>query len=112
MKTKDLIGPALDWAVCVAEGNSPVINPFRFGATRFGIFDSPLGYTIKRYSTDWAQGGPIIEREKIALTPCNSQWEAIVDGHLGVSPTPLIAAMRCFVVSRLGDEVTVPEELL
>jgi hypothetical protein len=26
-------------------------------------------------------------------------------------PTPLIAAMRCYVASRLGDEVDVPEEL-
>ena len=29
----------------------------------------------------------------------------------GEGPTPLIAAMRCFVASRLGDEVDVPEEL-
>jgi hypothetical protein len=26
-------------------------------------------------------------------------------------PTPLIAAMRCFVSSRLGDEVEIPKEL-
>jgi hypothetical protein len=27
-------------------------------------------------------------------------------------PTPLIAAMRCYVASKLGDEVDVPEELM
>ena len=27
-------------------------------------------------------------------------------------PTPLIAAMRCYVASKLGDEVDVPEELV
>lgn len=27
-------------------------------------------------------------------------------------PTPLIAAMRCYVASKLGDEVEIPEELL
>lgn len=26
-------------------------------------------------------------------------------------PTPLIAAMRCYVASKLGDEVEIPEEL-
>jgi hypothetical protein len=25
--------------------------------------------------------------------------------------TPLIAAMRCFVTSKLGDEIEIPEEL-
>lgn len=29
-----------------------------------------------------------------------------------IGPTPLIAAMRCFVASRLGDEIEIPEELL
>ena len=26
-------------------------------------------------------------------------------------PTPLIAAMRCYVTSKLGDEVEIPEAL-
>jgi hypothetical protein len=26
-------------------------------------------------------------------------------------PTPLIAAMRCYVASKLGDEVEIPSEL-
>jgi hypothetical protein len=66
-------------------------------------------------STDWSQGGPIIERELITVQPvvnptgwmartqkCDSVWEG---------PTPLVAAMRCYVASKLGDEVEVPEEL-
>ena len=32
------------------------------------------------------------------------------DGLIG--PTPLIAAMRCYVASKLGDDVDIPEELL
>jgi hypothetical protein len=28
-----------------------------------------------------------------------------------LSPTPLIAAMRCYVASKLGDTVEIPEEL-
>jgi hypothetical protein len=73
-------------------------------------------------STDWSQGGPITEREVIA-THGNPAWTAQYSvtqlahhgGYRGyfrcVGPTPLIAAMRCFVASKLGDEVDVPEEL-
>lgn len=74
-------------------------------------------------STDWAQGGPIIEREQITIG-----YYAKVRGGLGVcatrakvfddkgwclmyGDTPLIAAMRCFVTSKLGKEVDVPDEL-
>jgi hypothetical protein len=32
--------------------------------------------------------------------------------YLRFGDTPLIAAMRCFVASKLGDEVDVPEKLL
>jgi hypothetical protein len=29
----------------------------------------------------------------------------------GTGSTPLIAAMRCYVASKLGDEVEIPKEL-
>ena len=72
---------------------------------------------IPNYSTDWSQGGPIIEREKIgmSMTWSGTCWLASVH-DIGAKvfrgPTPLIAAMRCFCASRLGDEVEIPEELL
>lgn len=81
---------------------------------------NPKGYELCRYSTDWAQGGPIIEREGISTVSQGDghEWIAslwdykIEDWHLHTTgPTPLIAAMRCFVASKLGDEVDVPEEL-
>lgn len=28
-----------------------------------------------------------------------------------IGPTPLIAAMRCYVASKLGDNVEIPEKL-
>lgn len=86
----------------------------------------PVALYDLNFSTDWSQGGPIIEREKISPR-CQffmrgdgsydnsrnewvaTHWELPV---CGVGPTPLIAAMRCFVASRLGDEVEIPEELL
>ncbi len=106
MKTSELTGPALDWAVwaCVKPDD-------KFLQQR---------RKCRPYSTDWAQGGPIIEREEIALEPMTHDkygdgWLATrVEGPaicMEFGPTMLIAAMRCFVASRLGDEVEVPEEL-
>jgi hypothetical protein len=82
------------------------------------------GFIQYKPSTDWAQGGPIVEREEIGIkrnAPCSDgrQWEASpsitakgAGGKFGYGPTPLIAAMRCYVASKLGDEVEIPEELM
>lgn len=65
-------------------------------------------------STLWEQGGPIIERECIELL-CESpghMWAAMPQkGPEWRGPTPLIAAMRCYVASKLGHEVEIPDEL-
>ena len=81
------------------------------------------------FINDWAQGGPLIERECITVaigdwdvdqTPIVQTWSArslVCEIHAATNdgwlcgPTPLIAAMRCFVASKLGDEVEVPDEL-
>jgi hypothetical protein len=70
------------------------------------------------YSTDWSQGGPIIDREHICLDywdipPTPAHWTAGIAGTMDSleGSTPLVAAMRCFVFSRLGDEVEVPDDL-
>src|SRR5687768_4216386 len=68
-------------------------------------------------STDWSQGGPIIERfgidtvvqmESAGGIVAEEQrvWGACRDGWVEYwGPTPLIAAMRCFVASKFGEEV-------
>ena len=100
MKTGELTGAALDWAVAKCEGK---------------VFDlSPDGYYTYKPSRNWALGGPIIERERIGVWHYQQKdWMASwwKDGRQAFGPTPLIAAMRCYVASRLGDEVEVPEEL-
>lgn len=73
-------------------------------------------------TVEWSQGGPIIERERITLrvsTMLGIDWVAFYDrpgeyhAHIRAKgPTSLIAAMRCYVVSKLGPEVEVPESLL
>ena len=63
-------------------------------------------------STDWSEGGPIIEREKIMLangygyTDIGFIWLAHIDNHQQRGVTPLIAAMRCYVASVFGEEVS------
>jgi hypothetical protein len=71
------------------------------------------------YSTDWSRGGPIIEREFISLVNAagDDVWSAypIADdpiAHRKSGPTPLIAGMRCYVDSQLGEIVEIPKELL
>lgn len=109
VKTSDLIGPALDWAVAKCRGFEGLDEDEWL--VRDGIADMPLSaYTP---STDWAQGGPIIEQERIEIyyQPALEQWAAKHDGTLRYGQTPLIAAMLCYVASKMGDDIEVPDEL-
>ena len=105
MKTSELTGAALDWAVAKCEGASP--------DTLESYIDGMREANDGNYSTDWSQGGPIIERKKIAVDYDHDVWNASIKGqrHYWSGPTPLIAAMRCYVASKLGEEVEIPEEL-
>jgi hypothetical protein len=102
MKTSELTGAALDWAVAKCEGFDHEVTSSEWG--------------MWGWATDWAQGGPIIEREWIDLHCVNdSLWEAECPAPGGLAmqngPTPLIAAMRCYVASKLGAEIDLPKEL-
>jgi hypothetical protein len=110
MKTSELTGAALDWAVAKCEGFVKVaIWTDHIGICKKYSFEDQVRWAP---STDWAQGGPIIEREGLTLTHQADLWAAQTDADLfAYGPTPLIAAMRCYVASKLGDEVDVPEEL-
>lgn len=111
MKTIELQGAALDWAVAKCEGlDVRLLN----GGTEMVLRDGDWWYP----SESWAQGGPIIAREWISTTNSDDEWLAEIatdcaDGYLSATgPTPLIAAMRCYVASKLGDEVEIPAELM
>jgi hypothetical protein len=71
-------------------------------------------YTYWAPSTNWSQGGPIIERERIAIKENEYGWwfARIARGKWVRGKTPMIAAMRCLVASQLGDQIEVPDELL
>ena len=161
IKTSELIGPALDWAVakCLNLVQTTVHGR---GAVRAPGFEQRAGLGYHLYvlrntyqlwvekcedppfcsgvqiwcpTADWSQAGPLIETEKVAISydaewaydatnpdpedePDNGdRWYAEIRkaGHdfIGMyGPTPLIAAMRCLVHSKLGNEVEVPDELI
>jgi len=94
MKTNELSGVDLDWAVAKCEVGEDISE-----------IDDP-----HFYSTDWAQGGPIIERERIELSFGGRLWWSLSGNRQTpcTGETPLIAAMRCYVASVLGDEVELP----
>lgn len=118
IKTDTLIGNQLNFAVAICVGGSIRIMT--------GVFlNQGDGYEYFTPTDDWSQGGPIIERECIDLKtprPNWKKWQAQIpkwaDG-VGMyetttlyGPTPLIAAMRCYVASKMGDEIDIPKELL
>ena len=119
MKTSELQGAALDWAVAKCEGLK--VRVMSGVCHDVELLDMQVdGDTRIIYSTDWAQGGPIIERERLTVW---FERHDDVDSGLpiwfaqdGYAPamqgeTPLVAAMRCYVAGILGDEVEVPDEL-
>ena len=118
MKTNELTGAALDWAVAKCEADNPMVymrwyTDGRPDQPHYGISGSSEPFNP---SIDWAQGGPIIEREGILLDQYHDfpNWAASCPPKSGFNrfgPTPLIAAMRCYVASKLGDTVEVPIEL-
>lgn len=131
VKVNELNGTALDWVTARALG-IPAVELLIHGSGKYqSLFRKnrdEYGALNGRYTTGpdllfsrkWEAGGPIIEREKIS-----PGWS--IEGHWGAyrfdpedeleatfmhfGPTPLIAAMRCYVASKLGEEVDIPEEL-
>lgn len=103
IKVSEAEGEVLNWLVAKCEGDNT--------------------YRPRDYSGDWTFGGPIIERELLRLiapTVRGVDWVARIkqnlpsnmnDWHEKYGPTPLIAAMRCYVTSKLGEEVEVPDAL-
>ena len=107
-QTSELIRHALNWAVakCIGYKDKDFCPHDKYFRDEDNKWFSP--------ADDWAQGGPIIERELVRVQPFMGKWIAYMDhtpAHAD-GPTPLIAAMRCYVASQLGDEVDVPEELM
>lgn len=113
IKVSEATNTQLDWLVSEVQGtnNGPLLT-YEGNGRKWIVTEG--GFTVD-YATNWSQGGPIIEREQIATQFWRSEgeWEALIKGGFFVSrgTTLLVAAMRCYVSSKLGDEVEVPDEL-
>jgi hypothetical protein len=123
MKTSELQGAALDWAVAKAadylsrQGDHWMVK-LPYVSARMNFVPGPR--CVFTPSTRWAQGGPIIESEGITTAPRKEHGKRVAWVATLIEPpavcecegkTQLIAAMRCFVASKLGDTVNIPEEL-
>lgn len=126
IKTSELTGTALDYTVSLIT-NPEWTEEDRWYSTLWYVATGDPDDEPYMPSENWAQGGPIIEREGIAtreIPPVSGdnghiftrRWIAEMFRFPGgprravaYGTTPLVAAMRCYVVSRLGDEVNVPD---
>lgn len=118
MKTFELTGLAFNWAVAIAlgwkwkAGNSTIIlaRPNKNSKRKF----TELGLNHFHPTSCWSIAGPIIEREGITLRCGLHGWDAELPefGVLTDGKSALEAAMRCFIASKLGDEIELPKELL
>jgi hypothetical protein len=117
----ELLGRELDYWVARAQGLmvAKIVQGGEITGYQLYFYsgDTPR---LPDYSTDWADGGPIIERERIGLDTWQRTWAAQFtfpvrhptntkrdpSHHRMNGESPLVAAMRTFVASRFGDEVT------
>ena len=126
VKTAELIGPALDWAVAKANGFAVQVRPYA------EFCNASTGHKVKaRYhrvwyefdgdleeyspSADWSQGGPLIDKHNVEILRAGDYVMAKLYGltnAAGDGKTPLIAACHAIVAAKLGDAVSVPEELV
>jgi hypothetical protein len=125
MNAAELEGAELDAAVALAEGWIHCPPPFvPEGAPPYWWRSAGEGYHADRagknetpppFSSDWSLGGPIVERERIAVAPYAGGWFAEVEPDrfygrtleldaVEVCPTPLVAAMRAYVASKAPPE--------
>lgn len=127
MKTRELIGNDLDWAVAKAAGLIDLDVKLGFMLTKVVVLDDGVPFDMrsgKWYSpsTNWAQGGPILELAGIDTINAKNvghdhNWMAAWPVRFGSrsdyyrGETKLIAGLRCYVASKLGEEINLPKEL-
>ena len=137
VKAADLTGLALDWAVAKAVGLPLCEEACQGDFILVGHGDGDL----ERFapSTDWAQGGPLIEKYGVLLSPPSSLvhrnfgnfdkrngyyesgfWGATIFAKerkhrrkaFEHPDQPLVVVMRAIVQFELGEVVSVPAELV
>jgi hypothetical protein len=122
VKTSELTGVALDWAVAQATGANVRIHTFEGNGAVQMVFDLENGHLLATYSpsNSWNQCGPLIEKFRIELrTSGVRRWYADKvfphgageEDWCGFGYTALSAVCRAIVTAKLGDEIELPSEL-
>nr|CAC9202484.1 Uncharacterised protein [Pseudomonas putida] len=123
VRVSNLIGAPLDWAVAKVES---IETSWRYGRELVQVHDRggiKLIESIRSIyspSTEWSQGGPLIDKHngglhyEAHLADANFRYSS-GPGRTGFwcyGPTALIAFCRGLVKAKLGDTVQVPKELM
>lgn len=124
VKAAELIGPALDWAVdWVVSGKPLDVLQKKNGSGEWAYFHEGNWFAPgpRKYSTDWAAGGPLIEKYAVKIehfpsetiaSKANARIAMHSTAYWQSGPTPLVALCRAIVAAKLGDAVSVPAELV
>lgn len=121
VKTDTLVGIVLNYAVAICKGHDPIC-----GVNGNHLYNEHDTVDFD-YSTNWLLAGQIIESERITINPGRrgvlingvftspdgwTAWKEDIEDFEFEGETPLIAAMRCYVSSKMGEEVEIPDELI
>ena len=118
VKSYDLTGGALDWAVATALGHTVIIDG------NMWIVDSAVRYEVPSlYSEDAVETVRMLKEYKISLMHVEDDdpypiddgpWSANIPGqeYGYTGPTPEIAICRCVVAYKLGEDIEIPDVLL
>lgn len=118
IKVAEATDMQLDWLVATCQGRTPSLHEYSKREGRwFILMQTGMYRTVCAFSTEWSQMGPIIDREEITIDYRDSETQArkwtgddFIHALAG-KKRGLIAAARCYVASKLGETVEVPEEL-
>lgn len=118
IKTREADGLALNYLVALVEGAVIYEKLVKWSNNTWQSLPC-------NYCGVWDYGGPLMQKYDISVqcfddsaTP-DRKWNAYMPGNMPftsdeeiVGPTQLVAAMRCLVIDKLGEEVALPEGLL
>lgn len=115
IKVSEATNNQIDWLVTICEGFDALAYEIKRKAQNRPSWQAAPLWSV---STNWEQAGPIIEREGITLSKtAHGFWEAYkrpapLEECYQVHDAPLIAAMRCYVFSKMGEVVEIPDDLI
>lgn len=120
LKTPDLIGAALDYAVALAviKCDEDIKRTVEIVDGRPMIIASEHGDPLAAFhfnvSANWTLIGSLIDSLISSIGSSPSGWSAIGKDRrsVGLGPTPQVAICRAIVGQRFGAEVEIPHQLI